>query len=326
MEQLCRARRVGYTAVLCAVLFRLCAAGVPAMLYPLLFQKSQPNIIKETGRNVRSSVSFSYPAESPAPVPPEAPAETLPSFGAEALDSISVTDQCNATPDLAALLERPLEWELASGEPAVLILHTHTTESYRKTSVDYAETAEFRTLEERCNMLAIGDRVTELLEAGGIRVIHDRALHDYPSYTGAYSHARKAIRAALEEHPSIKLVLDIHRDAMEDKKGRQLAASFDLDGTSCARIMLVMGTGNAGQSNPFWQTDLSLALKLTAALEQQAPGITRPIDLRKQRFNQDLAENTLLVEIGAAGNSQEEALLAAEKLAEAILLLKHGCT
>jgi stage II sporulation protein P len=89
-------------------------------------------------------------------------------------------------------------------------------------------------------------------------------------------------------------------------------------------MMLVMGTDASGQSHPNWQKNLSLGLKLHVTLEQQAPGIMRPLCLRSQRFNQDMTAGSLLIEMGAAGNSHPEALRAAEQLAYAIVTLAQG--
>jgi len=73
-----------------------------------------------------------------------------------------------------------------------------------------------------------------------------------------------------------------------------------------------------------WGGNLSLALKLTALLERQNPGICRPLDLRGQRFNMDLSPGSLLIEVGAAGNTRQEALTAARALAQSILSIANG--
>lgn len=322
MKELTRAKRVGVTSVMCAVLLRLFAVGVPMALYRML--PLQANMQKETGREVRSSSSyrFRFFPESSPPMLPEP--EALPRFTAGELNAIGITNLVHAQPDLEALLTQPLDWTLDTDEPTILILHSHATESYKKQGEIYQESVPFRTLDEGYNMLSIGDRVAQQLEAAGIHVLHDRTLHDYPDYNSAYSHTRKAIRSAMSDSPSLRLVLDLHRDALEDSKGHQLAVTAQVDGQSCAQLMLVMGTGNAGASNAYWLDNLSLGLKLTAMLERIAPGITRPIALRSQRFNQDLQAGVLLVEVGAAGNSHTEALLAADYLSQAIISLSHG--
>jgi stage II sporulation protein P len=204
-----------------------------------------------------------------------------------------------------------------------LILHTHSTESYTRQGEDYKESSAFRTLDEGYNMISIGARVAQLLEEAGIGVIHDRELHDYPSYNGSYNHARKAILETLAENPGICLVLDLHRDASGDLKN-QFRPVVRTEQGDTAQIMLVMGTDAAGLSHPNWQENLSLGLKLQAQLERQTPGITRPMSLRSYRFNQDLTPGSLLIEMGAAGNSHREALRAAEALARAIIALSKG--
>jgi stage II sporulation protein P len=172
-------------------------------------------------------------------------------------------------------------------------------------------------------MISIGDRVAEILSSHGISVLHDRDLHDYPSYNGSYASSREAIAEYLRRYPDIQLVLDLHRDASGDLNN-QFRPVVQVDGQAIAQMMLVMGTDASGQSHPDWQKNLSLGLKLHVTLEQQAPGIMRPLCLRSQRFNQDMTAGSLLIEMGAAGNSHPEALRAAEQLAYAIVTLAQG--
>lgn len=221
------------------------------------------------------------------------------------------------SPDLSSLLARPLQWDLRSDAPSVLILHTHSTESYTHNGEPYAEVSSWRTLDENYNMLSIGRRVGQLLSEAGIGVVQDRSLHDYPSYNGSYVHARNAIEDYLEAYPSIRLVLDLHRDASGGRD--QLRTLAQVDGSPSAQLMLVLGTNHEN-----YEENLSLALKLHTQLERQSPGITRPLQLRSQRFNQDLSPGALLVEVGAAGNSHAEAMTAAEQLAQAIIALARG--
>lgn len=319
-----RSIRMGAAAILCAVTFRLCSSGLPEKVLSWL---TQPNTLAfltylETGRNVRFSASqevfLEYSPESPQPW---LPAEPLPAFSDTSLTEMYYA--CSLRPDIRALLEAPLAWDLTGEGPTVLILHTHTTESYTQDGEDYAETSAYRTLDESYNMLSIGSRVVALLAKEGITAVQDRALHDYPSYNGSYVDARKSIQQYLKEYPTIRLVLDLHRDAA-GTNANQLRTEAEVNGQTCAQLMLVMGTNAAGQKHPHWEDNLSLGLKLQAQLETQAPGITRPTILRAQRFNQDLCPGALLVEVGAAGNTHAEALLAAEQLAQAIAALAKG--
>ena len=327
MDQQQRTLRLGAWMILLALGVRLIAGGIPE---PLLDTLSDPNIQSfliyiETGRNVRFSPSSEelsdFDGESPGPM---GNAEgVLPVFGAEQAALVDIRYSCDLRPDVSGLIARPLEWQLRSDEPTVLILHTHTTESYTKQGEAYTETSAFRTLDESYNMLSIGDRVAQILGAGGITVIHDRELHDYPSYNGSYNHAREAMDYYLKKYPTIQLVLDLHRDASGDLNN-QMRPLAEVNGQSTAQLMLVVGTNASGLAHPAWEENMALASKLHAVLEASAPGITRPITLRAQRFNQDLSPGALLVEVGAAGNTHKEALLASEILAEGILALASG--
>ncbi len=312
MDNRSKSLRVGISAILLSLLLRLGAAGVlnPRNLAVFLNQM-------ETGRNVRFSPSLAanltFPAESPG-ISWEAP--PLPHF--DSLSDIEIKNLSGKEADLISLLTAPLRWDLLDGETAVLILSTHTTESYTKNGEDYVESSSWRTLDGAYNMLSIGRHLGELLEEAGIRVIRDESLHDYPSYNGSYTHARGSMKELLSKYPTVRLVLDLHRDASDAAFG-QLRTAVDLEGGTTAQIMPVMGT-----NHDHWQENLALALKLMAQLESQAPGITRPLLLRQSRFNQDLSPGALLLEMGAAGNTHQEALRAAEQLARAIIALARG--
>lgn len=325
-----RTRRFGCFVILCAVIFRFFLTGGPARLKQWLNTPQTLAILTylETGRYVRFSaseeaVSQSLPLffrESP---PPSLPQPSIPSFSPEDADFLSLTYSCRLRPDLGALLSRPLSWNLCTEDPSVLILHTHATESYTQAEERYTESSAYRTTDIDYNMVSIGTYLQQLLKEGGITAIHDTALHDYPSYSGSYVHARSAMEDYLTRYPSIRLVLDLHRDALETPGG-QLRTLVPDSSPPCAQLMLVLGTNAAGQSHDHWKENLSLGLKLQTQLERQMPGITRPLQLRSQRFNQDLSNGALLVEIGAAGNTRQEALAAAEQLAQGILALRFG--
>jgi stage II sporulation protein P len=222
---------------------------------------------------------------------------------------------------VAADLTQALSWDLTEEAPTVLILHSHGTEGY----LEQAD-GGYRSENTEENMIAIGDRLVQVLESGGVRAVHDRQLHDSPSYSDAYGNARESIAYYLEQYPSIRLVLDLHRDAVESGDGTQTGFVTQVKGEPTAQLMLVVGTDASGLSHPHWPENMSLAVKLHAQLERIAPGICRPINFRSQRFNQDLSPGALIVEVGGAGNSREEAIRSAEVLGQAVLELAQGTT
>ena len=320
--------RIGAAVILCALVLRLAAGG---FFSPVIRLFSQPNIASlliylETGRIVRFSDSSGVATvfvPATATEPDETEPAARPIFTAEDGKSVDIRGE-NLTEDAGELIQRPLDWDLTGDEPTVLIYHTHATESYTsQRGENYTESSPYRTLSDQYNMVSIGDRVAELLEAGGVQVIHDRALHDYPDYNTSYNSSRASVQSYLAQYPSIQLVLDIHRDASGDNNN-QMTTSATVDGEPSAQIMLVSAIGTDARPVPQWRENLAMGLKLHTQLERIAPGITRYVNLRGSRFNQDLSTGTILVEIGAAGDTHEKAMRAAEVLAEAILALKYG--
>ena len=166
-----------------------------------------------------------------------------------------------------------------------------------------------------------GKIMADILEEAGIGVIHDTDFHDYPSYNGAYTHAAASTKRYLEQYPTLELILDLHRDAADTPTG-QMATRCSIGGESSAQLMFVLGTDKR-LNHPDWEQNLSLALKLQVLLEKENPGISRDLTLSKNRYNQHLGKYALIVEIGAAGNTLDQAKLAARELGEAIVALTH---
>ena len=124
-------------------------------------------------------------------------------------------------------------------EPLVLIYHTHTTESYEPyVREHYDSSFNYRTTDNTKNVVMVGDAIQAELEAQGIGVIHATAVHDYPSYNGSYGRSRETIMPILEKYPSIKVVLDIHRDAIS-AEGVAYQPFVEIDGREASQ------TGNA---------------------------------------------------------------------------------
>ena len=261
------------------------------------------------------------PPETTTPTvePDTTPPETVPTFSPSDASLVEVNSYCGYEPDVPTWLAQPLSWDLKQPEPTVLILHSHGTESYKNT-----ENTGYRSQNRSENLVSVGDALASILEQAGIGVVHDRAMHDHPSYSDAYANSRESAQKYLEKYPSVKLILDLHRDSVEDSSGNQIPYTLETANGRAAKMMFVVGTDAGGLAHSKWSENMSLAVKLHALLEKKNPGICRPISFRTQRFNQDLSTGALLVEMGAAGNTRQEALLAAELLADAIIDLAKG--
>ena len=318
--------RIGAAALALAVLLRLYSNGFfGAVVNALTAPETIAAIfVMETGKMMYAAskeptIKFEPtlpPAEESVPTPEK------PVLRSEDAPLVQVNSLCGYEADVPAWLEMPLSWELEGQKPTVLILHSHGSESYENTE-NYKPSGDYRTQDNRYNMVSVGEELKRVLEAGGVQVIHDTTLYDCPSYNASYDNARKGIKEALNQYPEVSLVLDLHRDAVADSNGNQKKYTVKNGEEIAAQLMMVVGT-DARLSHPQWPENMSLAVKLHALLEKRCPGICRPISFRSQRFNQDLSSGAMLIEVGSAGNTRQEALAAARILGETILEISHG--
>ncbi len=201
-------------------------------------------------------------------------------------------------------LTEPFAGALSEDGPQILLLHTHGSEAYTPTpGTEVVWSGDHRTTDCRYNVVRVGDEMAEVFSGAGISVLHDRTLYDYPSYSGAYDRSLEAIRSYLEQYPSIRFVLDIHRDAIADSQGNQYKVVSQVEEGTAAQMTLVLGSDGSGLTHPHWMENLKLAVALQNQLLQDYPTLMRPILLRNSRYNQHATTGSLLVEVGAAGNS-----------------------
>ena len=205
-------------------------------------------------------------------------------------------------------------------------MHTHATESYQTWPdpvFDPGYTA--RSKSTALNMCAVGEKMAQVLNAAGIRTLHDETLYDAPGYTDSYKRSRAGVQAYLERYPSIKVVLDVHRDAIEDSDGTRVKPVCEIDGESTAQVMVIAGCGNGSSiALPNWRLNLRFAAEWEAAMESTYPGLTRPVLCGYRFYNQDLTTGSLLIEIGGHANTLDEALRAGEYAAKALAAVLGG--
>ncbi|MBE6902475.1 MAG: stage II sporulation protein P [Ruminococcaceae bacterium] len=221
---------------------------------------------------------------------------------------------------LAAAQELPdLEIELYSSEPQVLIIHTHTTESYEPYIRAYYD-ADFpsRSCDPAHNMIAVGEVLAQTLADNGISVLHDGTLHDYPAYTGSYDRSEETIRAILSQYPSIKVVIDLHRDAMAEGDGSRIAPTAIINGRNAAQFMIISGCDDGTFNMPHYMENFKLAALLQNMSEAMHPSLARPVLFDYRNYNQHITTGSLLIEIGSHANALEEALYTAELLGESM--------
>ena len=218
--------------------------------------------------------------------------------------------------DLAAAAAAPVNITLSGDGPQILIIHTHGSEAYTPDGTDIYEPSDnnTRTLDENYNMVRVGDEMERVFTELGLSVVHDTTLYDYPRYSGAYDRSAEAVKHYLEQYPTIKIVLDVHRDALVGEDGTVYKAVTRIDGVDTAQVMLVLGSSEGGE-HPSWMENLALACRLQESMNNLYPTLARPMTMRSSRYNQQLSTGSVLVEVGTHGNTLQEALSAARLFA-----------
>lgn len=252
----------------------------------------------------------------------EAPPEQEAAENGEILETtiqggLSVNNATEYWVDVTEILTAGPGLRLPQGEAQILIIHTHSSEAYTQAGLDRYEPSDTnRTENTEFNIVRIGDELTEIFQQAGLNVIHDRGIYDYPSYTGSYSRSGQAIEQYLRDYPSIRMVIDIHRDALgtDDVVYKTMAEE---DGVCASQVMLLVGTDESGLEHPNWRQNLAVALYMQNAVNAQHPTLMRPIALVQQRYNQHLSPGSMILEVGSNGNTLREALAAIRLFGEA---------
>lgn len=220
--------------------------------------------------------------------------------------------------DPAAILAEGPELRLPAEGPQILVMHTHGSEAYTPAGLDrYDASDSNRTQDPRYSVIRVGDELAERLEEQGLRVLHDREIYDYPSYTGSYSRSGEAVARYLERYPEIAVVIDLHRDAL-GADGVVYKTMAEEEGTVASQVMLLVGSDESGLEHPNWRSNLALALYLQQAAATAHPTLMRPVSLVPQRYNQQLTGGSLILEVGSSGNTLQEALSAIRLFAAAV--------
>lgn len=224
--------------------------------------------------------------------------------------------------DVDELLKEDLKFNISKNGIEAIIYHTHTTESYTSSKdYMYEESGVYRTLNDKANMIKIGEQVKKDLQKHGIGVYHDTTTYDYPDYNSSYSKAGKGIVQLAKKYKNAKIILDIHRDAISINT-EQYKPVIKIGDKNVAQFLLVVGTNQGGLSHPNWKENLKLALKIKKLADEKYPGLCRYVILRKERFNQQVTNGAMIVEMGATGNTVEEVLETSKYFSE---LLEEVC-
>lgn len=273
-----------------------------------------------------AALSASTPAPEATPTPtadddtaedaPTTTADGLPIVATSIAGGLSIKNETDIAVDAAALLQQGPAVTLPAGEPQILIMHTHASEAFTPAGRDlYPASDTCRTEDTNYNIVHVGDVLADTLGAAGLQVLHDRTIYDYPSYTGSYNRSGAAVQAYLSQYPSLRIVIDLHRDALcSDSVVYKTVA--ELPDAACSQVMLLVGTNASGLYHPYWEENLRLAVYLQDAVNTAHPTLMRPITLVNERYNQHLTRGSLIIEVGSSGNTLQEAIRAVRLFGE----------
>ena len=199
----------------------------------------------------------------------------------------------------------------------IIIYHTHTCESYTPTKENtYKASGNFRTTDLEHSVVRVGKKLEEYLEEFEFKVVRSETKHDYPAYSGSYTRSLKTVQGLLKKNSEAEIVFDVHRDAIGSSSN--FAPTVEINGEKVAQLMFVIGTNDGGGKHPNWKNNLKFAVKVQEKANELYPGLFRNINLRSATFNQKVTDAASIIEVGATGNTLDEACRSMKYLAEIV--------
>ncbi len=192
-----------------------------------------------------------------------------------------------------------VQYVAAKNFKSVAIYCTHTDESYVPTSGTESKHGGG-------DILDVAETMVVVLEKQGIPVIHSDNLHD-PHDANAYQRSRRTASELLQGAPAA--IIDVHRDGIPDPD----YYATTLDGAPATQIRLVVGRQNQNS-----EANIAFAEKMKAYYDEVKPGLIKSIFMAKGNYNQDLAPNSVLLEVGTHTNTLEAAQNGAKEFAEVL--------
>ena len=201
---------------------------------------------------------------------------------------------------------------LTKENPTMLIYHSHAGETYS----DSPE-GNYHSQNKEKSVIEVGTLLTEQLSKKGWGVAHSTKYHDYPDFTKSYASSLETVKSMLNNHKNINIAIDLHRDgrylntdADMQKENERMTTTYK--GEKVAKFFFVVGMKNTNVDEV-----QELAEDITKFAQSKYPELVLPI-VKKQygKFNQYMAKNHMLIEVGSNGTSSEEAKASAKYIAE----------
>ncbi len=213
----------------------------------------------------------------------------------------------------------PQKYNRSYSNPVVGIYHTHTAENYDNRGYNARAAAG-----ERGDVTLIGQELCQVLENKyGVPTIHSQTIHD-KSYSKSYINSLYTAERIVSNNQDLKMIFDIHRDAIG--KGSRDLITTTINGQKVAKIMIIVTNNKYGLPHPEWEKNVRFAKRLAQKMNTMYPGLLRDVKLiSNRRYNQNVHPHALLLEVGGAKNSLDEAKRSTRLLAEVLVgLIDEG--
>lgn len=237
----------------------------------------------------------------------------------------TVVSGTHLTPEdmpVETLLNMDLTMKQDNHAPQILIYHTHGMEMFKDSNSNDRSTG----------IVGVGRYLASLLrERYGYNVIHLESSFDYVNgkldRSKAYDYAYAEISQVLANHPSIEVVLDLHRDGV----GENVHLLTEINGKPTAQIMFFNGISRLNGIgeidylyNPYRTENLALSLQMKIKAEEYYSGFTRRNYIQAYQYNLHVRPKSMLIEAGAQTNTFEEVKNAMEPLAALLYMELEG--
>ena len=198
----------------------------------------------------------------------------------------------------------------------ILIYHTHTHEAYEQVDGDLYEALEaWRTTDHGHSVVRVGEALASRLRRYGFDVVHDTTDHEGSELSTAYT---RSLATLMNYRECFDLYIDLHRDAYVEGDPVSVTSR---NGEEMAPVMLLIGNGNGFDVKPWYRQNLSFARALEARINEEAPGLCKPVLVKDGRYNQNIGVFSILVEVGHNRNTLAQACNSVSPLAKAIYSL-----
>ena len=209
-------------------------------------------------------------------------------------------------------------------KPRILLYHSHAGETYFN-----APEGNYHSQDKPNSVIEIGTMLTDELDKRGWGVVHSEKYHDYPSFNESYMSSRQTLDALMPKYPSVDIAIDLHRDGRDLTQSEAQKAGVSLDtlkkkehdrastmykGESVAKFLFVVG-----MKNPNVDQVNSVAQGLTSYASSKYPELVLPVVKKPYgKFNQSVAKNHVLIEVGSNGTTIDEAKASVKYIADVL--------